>query len=230
MDKRKTRMGGFYWVEEKPYLTVTTILRVIDKSGPLMYWACGETYDAVMKSIAEGNPLDRKSAIAAHKTTSKKAMNRGTIVHDIVEAWKNINEVVGQEGPYQGYAKAFKSWIDDYNPVIKECERTVFSNKYNYAGTLDMLAEIGGKLKIVDVKTGKNLYPEVQLQTAAYKQALSEDGVEVEEGTALLLKEDGTYKFETHTDKLPAFLAAKTLYEGINQKRLEKVGYLIDKS
>lgn len=227
-DQRQKRMGGFYYVDGIPFLTVTTILKVIDKSGPLMWWACGETYDYMMKELAEGRSPDRKASIMARVATSNKAKDRGTAVHSIVEAWKNIDEIVGQDGPYKRYAQAFKDFLDHHDIEIVEQERTVYSKKYKYAGTVDMVAKVNGKLMVVDVKTGKNLYPEVQLQASAYANALKEEGVEVEGTSALLLKEDGKYKFETYNDKLDAFLAAKTLYEGINQDRLVKVGYLQD--
>lgn len=222
-------MGGFYFVDGEPFLTVTTILKVVDKSGPLMWWACGETYDYMMKELANGRTPDRKASIMARNRTSTIAKDRGTAVHSIVEAWKNIDEVVGQEGPFREYAKAFKQFLVDHPDLeIVEQERTCFSRTHRYAGTVDMIAKLGGKLIVIDVKTGKALYPEVQLQASAYAQALKEEGTAIESTSALLLKDDGKYVFETYNDKLPAFLACKTMYEGINEKRLIKVGYLKD--
>jgi hypothetical protein len=46
-------------------------------------------------------------------------------------------------------------------------ETTVWSEKYDYAGTLDWIADIGGAVTLGDTKTGNNVYPEVAMQLAA---------------------------------------------------------------
>mgnify|MGYP001606268017 FL=1 len=53
-------------------------------------------------------------------------------------------------------------------------ERTVWSQRYRYAGTIDALATIDGKLGVLDIKTSTGFYPEYNLQTAAYATALQE--------------------------------------------------------
>jgi len=225
-DLRTKRISGAYTINNEIYLSVTTILSVIDKSSALTRWFGGEVYDFIASELAKGNQLpDRKESLSAPYQTNKKAKNRGTTVHSIVEGWKNMGSIAGIEGPFQGYARSFRDWVSHHNVEIVENEKTVISKKYGYAGTLDMLAKVNGKLMIVDVKTGKDLYPEVKLQTSAYRQALLEGGINVEGTSALLLQEDGSYKFETHPDKLGAFLAAKILYTGLNSERLEKLGY-----
>lgn len=225
MNDKNKRISGVYIINNEAYLSVTTILSVIDKSSALTYWFGGEVYDYIALKYKEGSFPDRKEALAAPYQTNKKAKDRGTTVHSIVEGWKNMGDVAGIEGPFRGYATAFRDWVSHHNVEVVENERTVISKKYGYAGTLDILARVNGKLMIVDVKTGKDLYPEVKLQTSAYRQALLENGVDIDGTSALLLQEDGTYKFETHSDKLGAFLAAKTLYTGLNSERLEKIGY-----
>jgi hypothetical protein len=46
-------------------------------------------------------------------------------------------------------------------------ETTVWSEKYDYAGTLDWMANIGAYTTLGDTKTGNNVYPEVGMQLAA---------------------------------------------------------------
>lgn len=53
-------------------------------------------------------------------------------------------------------------------------ERQVWSGTHRYAGTLDALAVIDGKFGVLDIKTSPGFYPEYNLQTAAYVQALQE--------------------------------------------------------
>jgi len=225
MDKRHERRAGFYWVDDKPYITVTNVLKIIDKPA-LRYWYGKEVYRAVTLNPGIGE----REALSEPYKSSGKAKDRGTAVHDIVEAWKNIGEVAGKKGPFQGYAKAFESWLGDNRVKVEENERTVVSHKHRYAGTLDMLARINGDnlLTVIDVKTGKDLYPEVHLQLSAYRHALEEQGVEVKGTAAVLLREDGTYKYETGQDRLKGFLAAKALTEELDKERLIKFGYLDD--
>jgi hypothetical protein len=220
--KNKKR-GECYWVGETPYLSVTKILTVIDKPA-LRYWFGKEVYFAMAKDPS----LSEKEALAAPYKTSDKAKNRGSAVHSIIESWKTISEVVGKEGPYKNYAMAFQDWLDDHDVEVLESERTVVSRKYGYAGTLDMLAEVNGRRTLIDVKTGKAIYPEVHLQLSAYSQAL-EEILEAPDSTAvLLLTEEGKYTYEKGKDQLEAFLAAKKLYEFINQERLERLGFSIN--
>lgn len=94
--------------------------------------------------------------------------------------------------------KAFVGWFDVYKPIPLETEKTVFSRKHRYAGTLDFLGYIhvqktvkratkGKKvaktvvlekqLAIIDWKTGKGLYQEYDLQLSSYWQARREMGL-----------------------------------------------------
>jgi len=220
------KRGGFYWRNDKPYISVTKVLSVIDKPS-LRWWACREVYRAMVLDPA----LDEQKALAAPYQVSDAAKNRGSAVHSIVEAWKTIDQVVGEDGPYKGYAQAFKNWLHDHQVTVVENERTVFSEVYGYAGTLDLLARINGDElpTLVDIKTGSDLYPEVHLQMSAYRQALSESGVEVKGTAALLLNDDGTYKYELGKDRLKAFLACKEIFEGLNEDYLSKIKEKVNK-
>lgn len=225
-DLKKTRRGGFYWDKDEPNLTVTTILSVIDKPA-LRYWYGQQVYLAVVKDPT----LDEKSALAAPYQASEKAKDRGLTVHSIVEAYKHEQEPDITQIPFQyrGYAKAFYRWADDTDMVVMDQERTVFNRKEKYAGTLDLLCNIKNKIYVVDVKTGKDIYPEAFIQTSAYREALISNGQKVDGIAVVLLKEDGEYKFQTSLEcdiKYRSFIAAKKLYEGLNEEKLKKVGYL----
>jgi len=224
-DKKNQRRGGFYWLDNKPYASVTTILRVIDKPQ-LRYWFGKQVYLAMV-----ANPsLSEKEAMAAPYAVSDKARSRGTTVHSIVEAYKHskkhIDEQVAEE--WKGYAKSYYKAMEELHINVLEHERTVVSEKHRYAGTLDVLAKVGDSElpNVIDIKTGKDIYSDYALQVSAYKYALEESGIHIKEASVLLLREDGTYKYEVMPDKIDAFLAAKTLWEGINSEDLLKIGYL----
>jgi len=222
-DLRSKRRGGFYWEGKKPYVSVTNVLDVIDKPA-LRYWFGNQIYWAMVKEPE----LDEKSAMAKPWETSDKAKSRGTTVHSIVEAWKNIDDVKGLDSEqFGGYAQAFDNWRNDYKVEPLEHERTVKSEKYGYAGTLDLLAMVNGKKALIDVKTNKdaNIYKEVQLQLSAYEQGLREEGEFVDVAYALSLGDRGNYNFKSFQMDLDAFLHAKGLWEWANEAKCKKVNY-----
>jgi hypothetical protein len=228
MSDKNIKRAGMYWIGKKAYPSVTQILSIIDRPA-LRYWFGREVY----RAMAINPTLSEQEAMAAPYQISETAKQRGSAVHDIVEAWENTGKVAGLEGVFSGYAKAFESWIKNNKVELVEHEKTVFSKKHRYAGTLDLLAKLNGNAlpHLIDIKTGKkDLYPEVHLQLSAYEQALFETGYEkngekfqtVEGTAALLLMEDGTYKFETGKDKFKEFLACKKIWEGLNEDLLKK--------
>lgn len=227
MNQKSTKRVGMYLLDGKYYPSVTQILSVIEKKA-LMYWFGKQVYQAV----ALNPELTEQQALAEPYKVSESAKDRGSAVHSIVEAYENTGKVVGQEGPFKGYAQAFQSWVDMNQIKILEHERTVFSDKYHYAGTLDLLVTVNGfdKPTLIDVKTGKDIYPEAHLQVSAYRQALEETGYELGNTGILLLQEDGTFKYEVGKDKLKPFLACKYLWEGLNEELLKKADVPIQES
>ena len=220
-DKTDDRRGGFYWLDEKPYVSVTTVLKVLDKPA-IRYWFGKEVYLAMVV-----NPtLTEGEALAAPYKTSGKAQERGKTVHSIVEAYKTTGaKIEGIPEAFVGYAKAFYSWAADNNVKVLESEKTVVSQKHMFAGTLDLLVHTGQKRLLVDIKTGKDIYPEAALQLSAYRQALQENNEPVDAMGVVLLREDGTYKFEEQTPVFEIFLSVKHIWEWQNAELCGKVVY-----
>lgn len=220
-DLKSSRRGGCYWVAQKPYISVTNILSVLDKPA-LRIW----TGQCVYRAMIANPGLSESEALKAPYHISGLAKNRGTNVHDLTENFVDTDEYIESlSEDMRGYGIAYRNWMREFNPIIVAQEETVFSEENTYAGTLDMLIKFGEKSEsiIVDKKTGQDLYPEVQLQLSAYKQTFEEKGEHVGMA-ALLLKPDGTYKFERYNDFLiKEFLACKTLYEWKNKKLMSEV-------
>ena len=74
------------------------------------------------------------------------------------------------------YKRQFRAWAESVNLAPRLIEQTVWSRAHQYAGTMDLLAEVNGVSTLVDFKTGKAVYPEAHLQNAAYQTALAEMG------------------------------------------------------
>lgn len=221
------RRGGFYWMKGLPYVSVTTVLKVLDKPS-LLYWSNREIYRAMMV-----NPgLGEEEAMQAPYKTSDKAKTRGTTVHSLVENFKVGKDYLDNvDDFFKPYAKAFSNFVKDHQLEVVENERSVVSKKHGFAGTLDMLAHIGPekKLYLLDIKTGKDIYVEAFLQLSAYREALREIGVEVE-GTGVILlktgpngKPTGTYKFEQGDECFDVFKACLTIWKWKNQDLIESI-------
>lgn len=223
-DKRNERRGGFYWVGNTPYVSVTNVLQAIDKPA-LRRWVGKEVYLAMVK-----NPnLTESEALAAPYKISDDAKTRGTTIHSIVEAYKESGaEIKPEDAKYAGYAQAFHKWVKDNNMEVIDHEKTVISKKYGFAGTTDMIVRNRqtGEVWVCDVKTGKDIYQEAFLQVSAYKQALIENGTQIDKAGVILLQESGTYKFGESEDYFQYFLATKKLWEFLNRETCKKLGYL----
>lgn len=235
-DNKGKRRGGFYWEEGRPYVSVTTALNVIAKDA-LMWWSNKQVYWAMVLDPS----LGEKEALAAPYRKSKVAMLRGTMVHDAVEHYKhNKTYLQGLEEPFRTYIKAFYQWIIDNDIEVLVHEKSIISQKYGYAGTFDLLARFrqSGRIMVVDIKTGKNIYEDVFIQLSAYRSALIEEGIfeklGVDPSTVgmavcnLQTGQDdlptGAYQYlEGHKDMMGAFLAAKYLWEMKNEEKVMRI-------
>lgn len=222
---KDSKRGGMYFKDGTPYLSVTEILKTIDKPA-LRYWFGQQVYYAMVKDPS----LSESEALSAPYKVSDKAKLRGTAVHSIVEAYKQSGVEVSPIPELKPFSDAFFKWTKDFKVELIESEKTVFSEKYRSAGTLDLLVKINGQeeVDLVDIKTSKDggIYVESFLQDSAYQGMLAENGINVKRCFVLALAETGMYTFkEAYTD-FEAFLHVKALYEFLNKEKLEKLGYL----
>jgi hypothetical protein len=221
---KEDKRGGFYWDGGEPYISVTQVLKVIDKPA-LRHWVGREVFLAMVK-----NPtMSEQEALSAPYAKTRAGAERGSAVHSIVEAWETTGKVIETvPEPYKPYADAFYKWTQDNDLVLQEHEKTVLSKTHRYAGTLDLIVKKHKDgLWIIDVKTGKDIYKEAHIQLSAYKHALKEDyGMDIERTGVLLLQETGNYKFEETADVFPVFLSCLEIWKFLNKEDCIKVGYL----
>lgn len=226
---KSKKVGGYYKKDDQLFLSTTMILGIIDK--PALRWWFGQQ---VFLAMVKDPNLSQEDALKAPYRTSEGARERGKTVHSIVEAYKRGTTISSEQVPeqFKGYVRAFYTAVGHLRLNIKEQEKTVFSHTYKYAGTLDMVANIDGLSYVIDVKTGNDIYAEAFMQTASYRMALAENGVQTVGTAVLLLKEDGRYKFEVCDQEADlriqedGFLACKKLYTAKYLKDLKKIGYL----
>lgn len=81
--------------------------------------------------------------------------------------------------------QSFVDWAKEVKPITIAHDVVVFSDKYDYAGTVDYICMIGECPYIVDFKSGSGFYPKDELQVSAYRQAVIENKLEFMEGICL---------------------------------------------
>ena len=136
------------------YPRVTSICSIIAKPG-LERWIANQPSFAVMEK--------RRKTIT----------DWGTLVHNTIEdilldKTPKINPIIRPS------IKAFSDWLNSNKVKVIDIEKRVFSKQDVYAGTFDVLAELNGKLGILDLKTSKDIWDDHFIQTAAYFNAYNE--------------------------------------------------------
>jgi len=193
-----------YTANGKKAFGVTSIVGIIDKPA-LMYWAAKMSAERFKDLIKPGKSYGEVELATmydeikgAHRRPSGRAKATGTIVHEAIEAI--INALIAGDAPPERPVDdvvnkcidSFASWVKNHEVKFLQAERKVYSQKYNYAGTLDVLAEVDGNLTVADIKTSAAVYPEYHFQNVAYLKAVEEeDGSEIKDALILRVDKDG---------------------------------------
>lgn len=212
------RRGNFYYVGDKKFTRVTTILDVIAKPA-LVPWAARQA-----ATILLAEPPERLYEYTPDEIVNKvfvkrdDAANLGREAHSILNAFaKGVKIDVAALNPnIKGFVKAGLLFYETLNyKKILYSEISCYSAKYGYGGQTDLIIELQNEeIWLYDFKTG-GLYKEAALQLVAYKQAVLEMGlVERIDNTALVqLNANGLFAIKPCNEPLEAFLNAKGLYE-----------------
>ena len=158
--------------------SVTTIMGVLDKSGPLIGWAQRIVAEAAVDNAGmlpqwlEIGGRDGAISLLKKAATTKRdvAADIGTRVHALAESVaRGIPvELTEQERPY---LSAYQRFLDEWQPRYLAAEEMVVSLVHGYGGTFDAIVEMAGDTWMLDTKTSKGTYPETALQLAAYAGA-----------------------------------------------------------
>lgn len=185
--------------------SVTRILGVIDKPA-LIPWAVNETVDNLRKTLKPGTLYTQeqldfilRDSKDARFRQSKKALNIGSEAHDWLERYIKA-QILSTPAPdlpeYPPVLAAVMSYIDwekRYTDIkYHYSERKLFSKRYMYSGTVDIVIEINGNIVAADFKTSKGIYPEYLVQSAAYAKALEEElGIDITKVAVIRIPKDG---------------------------------------
>lgn len=112
---------------------------------------------------------------------------------------------------------SFAEWANEVKPKFLHKEITAISNIHGFAGTVDCIAEIDGQVYIIDWKSSQYVWPEMEIQVSAYKEALKEMKI-IDDSAKLAILQVGykrnkkAYKWTEVTSQFSLFQAAKTIW------------------
>ena len=142
----------------------------------------------------------------------QRAAEFGKVVHAVCEFHgKKTLDIATIAPPVMPYYEAYLSFLRDYDVEIVEVEQPVFSKRFWYAGRLDLLAKIHGKLTICDLKSTANMAVTERIKLAGYKIAREEMFFDKIPGRwGVLLQKDSKYQVFPYNDEsdLDVFIAA----------------------
>jgi len=143
-----------------------------------------------------GRPVPSVTTVLADILPAWKAgewyLQRGTAVHACAAMVARGHEFE-HDPAIDGQVRACRKWFADFAPKVEAVEAQVYSLQYQFAGTLDLLAYVDGRLTVVDWKA--SISPAVHYQLAAYALAYEEQHkVKVVQGVAVALLDTGAYK------------------------------------
>lgn len=175
---------------------VTSIINKVVSKDHLISWAANTAaqslYDALQASngVLIGDELENalEAAKKAHTAKKNKGADTGSLVHEWIENYIGKQEIIPDKAAEKS-VEAFLHWEKETKPEYIKTEQPVYSESFDYCGTFDCLANIDGKLTMIDFKTsnprmiyrgGKptgqaSFYPEHMLQCAAYDTAYGEE-------------------------------------------------------
>jgi len=184
---------------------VHSIEAVTTDSGRRYKIPNGDMYESVTTAL--GNQPGKKEGLmewrrrvgeAEANRISRKAAGRGTGVHSIIEDYlNNLEDPIKDKMPDAVMMfKQLQPILDKSISKVYMQEAPLWSYKYRLAGRVDCVADIKGKLSVVDFKTSmkpkkREWVTDYFLQTAAYSHMIGEMyGDTVEQTVIFIAVED----------------------------------------
>jgi hypothetical protein len=164
-----------YRLDGKHIKGVTTLIKGGMPNDALMYWSARRVAEFVAENPDEVTTLRRmgtRPMVEALKNVpwqerDEKAA-RGTNVHELaaqVAAGAEVDVPEHLLGHVEGYVNFLDRW--DVRPVLTEAMGA--NREHWYAGTFDLIADIGPDRWLLDLKTAGRIYGKDALQTDAYR-------------------------------------------------------------
>lgn len=183
-----------YTFDSVTYPGVTGILKVLDKSGPLMSWAAKMTAEAALGLVpSKQGPQDTaywdaaplvalldsvgpvgvvKALTSRSAWKNEEARDLGTDVHAMADLFIRGEALPAMTAITEKRVNAYAGWWQASGWTLRCSEGMLVNTVKGYGGTLDLLCyDRDGRTVLADIKTGKGVYHETALQLAAYGDA-----------------------------------------------------------
>lgn len=171
----RTADHRYFWQGEGPFPGITTVVGVLDKSGPLMNWAAKqvaihavetayETAWALHDGATTADDLVRELARLPEKRRDQAAV-LGSAVHFYAEqiGLGHYPEVPPEAWPM---VRQYLAWREQWPHDVVAVEYMGVNLAHRYAGTGDLIVRHEGQTWLLDIKTGK-YYDTTALQLVA---------------------------------------------------------------
>ena len=211
--RRKNHGGGHsYYLGDRKLDGVTSILSAGLPKPALVKWAANTAAELAVNDwdrLAELPVADRLKELSnAPNAARDAAAVRGTRVHALADQLANGASVDVPED-LAGHVDACVRFLDEWAVLTVATERPVYHEKYLYAGTFDLIADLGRDRWLLDFKTNKSgPFGDTAFQLAAYGHAthmlgdndVTRDMLPVERYGVIWLRADGYDLYEYHVD------------------------------
>lgn len=239
LSRRNHGRGHSYYIDGVKVPGVTTVLGSGYPKPALVDWAARTTAEYAfdhwdeLGELAPSQRLERMKR--ARWDVQKAAAVRGTHVHELAQRLASGEEVEVPE-PLDGHVKSYLRFAEDWRPRELYIERPVFSRRWRYAGTPDLIAVLAdGRTWLLDWKTSeKGVYLDHVLQLAGLRFAeylLDDEGAEVALPTIdaagiVSVRADGydLYPVEANEAAFRVFLYVQQVSEYVEAERDNWVG------
>jgi hypothetical protein len=168
----------------------------------LTFMESGHIYRLNKIVIPSVSAIMRPLITAVYSTVSEetlnRAANRGQQIHSAIERFlvDGVDYDIAPE--YGKYFEAFKHWYYHAAPgttksiEVYGVECRIYHRVMRYAGTVDLLCNINGKLHLIDFKSSSKIENMlVRVQMSAYAKAFESHGIKVDKKQVVHLKKDG---------------------------------------
>jgi hypothetical protein len=165
-----------YTWQGRDYPSVTAIINGGVPAPFLVRWAAKAAADYAVANLDHLRHLPTDQAVREVKQAPwarrDQAASLGDQVHAAIDAHTTGRPRPTVPPEAVPYLAAFDRFLLERNPAFLASEQTVYSRRFGYAGTFDAICTLPRLgVVLVDVKTGRRIYPEVALQLAAYAHA-----------------------------------------------------------
>ncbi len=181
IEQVKRGRGHWYKVGDQMLPPVTSILGIIDKSGPLVPWARRDTLQKVGEELQSTHPPGdahdyhqwiNDIITAVGNRPKDQAATEGQATHALIaEMLQGGDPLVPDD--LAPAVRGAREFVADFGLSVVAIEVPVWHPECAYAGTVDFIGrDPDGRLVVADWKRSSGIYSEHGYQVAAYADAI----------------------------------------------------------